>query len=88
MATKEIRLQQLMEHTDHWSHVKNAAYEGKVVKVLVDGPSKKNKEVYSGYTETNKLINFAGEGLKTGDIVDVLVTKAKSWSLDGELIKK
>lgn len=88
MVTKEKRLQILMEHTNHWSHIKNEAYAGKVVKVLVDGPSKKNKDVYCGYSETNKLINFTGEGVQVGDIVDVLITEAKSWSLDGELVRK
>lgn len=87
MSVKERRLQELMEHTNHWAKEKNKAYEGQIVQVLVDGPSKKNKDVYCGYSQTNKLVNFTGENIKVGDLVDVKITKAKSWSLDGEAIK-
>lgn len=87
MEEKEKRLQILMEHTNHWAKVKNEAYLGKTLKVLVDGPSKKNENVYCGYSETNKLVNFIGENIHVGDIVDVKITATKSWSLDGEAIK-
>ncbi len=87
MEVKEERLQILMQHTNHWAKVKNEAYLGKVIKVLVDGPSKKNKNVFSGHSETNKLVNFTGENIQVGDIVDVKITNTKSWSLDGEAIK-
>lgn len=87
MEEKESRLQELMEHTNHWARVKNEAYEGKVVEVLVDGISKKNVNVWCGYTKTNKLVNFIGENIHVGDLVNVKITAAKSWSLDGEAIK-
>ena len=63
----------------------NKKLEGKTLKVLVEGVSEK-KDMYYGYSETNKLINFVGEGVKPGDIVDVKITAAKTWSLDGELV--
>ena len=66
--------------------VKNEAYLGKVVKVLVDGASKKKANVWSGYTETNKLVNFTGEHVTAGDIVKVKITACKTFSLDGEQI--
>ena len=84
---KERRLQILMEHTNHWAKEKNLNYVGKIVQVLVDGPSKKNPNVYSGYSQTNKLVNFTGDNIQIGDLVDVKITEAKSWSLDGEAIK-
>ena len=87
MEEKESRLQELMEHTNHWARVKNEAYKGKVVEVLVDGISKKNENVWCGYTKTNKLVNFIGENIHVGDLVNVKITAAKSWSLDGEAIK-
>ena len=61
----------------------NLKLVGKTVKVLVDGPSEK-KGLLCGYTETNKLINFIGDSSKIGQIVDVEVTSAKTWSLDGK----
>ena len=55
----------------------------RTVTVLVDGPSKKDKNVYSGYTDTQKLVNFKGENLQAGDFVEVKILDAKTFSLDG-----
>ena len=86
MEDKERRLQTLMKHTNHWAKVKNEAYKGQIVEVLVDGPSKKNPNVFSGYTPQNKLVNFTGENIHCGDIIRVEITEAKSFSLDGKAI--
>ena len=86
MEDKERRLQTLMKHTNHWAKVKNEAYKGQIVEVLVDGPSKKNPNVFSGYTPQNKLVNFTGENIHCGDIIKVEITEAKSFSLDGKAI--
>ena len=87
MEDKERRLQTLMKHTNHWAKEKNKAYEGQIVEVLVDGPSKKNPNVFSGYTPQNKLVNFTGENIQSGTIVDVEIIEAKSFSLDGIALK-
>ena len=52
--------------------------------MLLEGVSSK-KDMYYGYTKTNKLVNFTGTGKKVGDIVSVEITEAKTWSLDGKL---
>ena len=62
----------------------NKRHVGKVEKVLVEGKSQK-KDMYFGYSEGNKLINFTGKEVKEGEIVLVKITDAKTWSLDGEL---
>ena len=57
--------------------------ENTIVKVLVQGRSEKdNKKVY-GYTETMKLVNINGSEDLIGQIVDVKIVEAKSFSLDG-----
>lgn len=61
----------------------NQRFEKQVVKVLVEGHSKNKKDVLSGYTENNKLVNFKGDDSLIGHIVDVYIEKAKTWSLDG-----
>ena len=44
--------------------------------------------MYFGYTDTNKLINFsASREVQLGEIVNVKVLQAKTWSLDGELVE-
>ncbi|MGI6782048.1 MAG: tRNA (N6-isopentenyl adenosine(37)-C2)-methylthiotransferase MiaB [Acholeplasmataceae bacterium] len=64
----------------------NLRFLDEIVEVLVDGPSEKNEEVLAGYTPHNKLINFKGPKSLVGKIVKVKVTKALTWSLEGELI--
>lgn len=83
---KQERLARLNELVAKYALKNNQAYEGKIVKVLVDGASKKNKEVYSGYTETNKLVNFVAKNAAPGDFVDVKITECKTWSLNGEQV--
>ncbi|SJZ78494.1 tRNA (N6-isopentenyl adenosine(37)-C2)-methylthiotransferase MiaB [Anaerorhabdus furcosa] len=85
---KSERLQRLNEKVGQYSNMNNQKYVGKEVKVLVDGLSKKNDQVYSGYSEENKLINFTGENIHEGDIVRVKITDVKSWSLNGEAIEE
>ncbi len=85
---KQRRLSILNEKVDYYAKMKNEAYLNKTVKVLVDGFSKKNKEVYSGYTDTNKLVNFTADQVEIGAIVDVLITEAKTWSLNGRRVSR
>ncbi len=86
LEVKQRRLQELNDKWNHYAKEKNEAYLGKTVKVLVDGASKKNHEVYSGYTDTNKLVNFKVKNAKPGEIVTVKITACKTFSLDGEQI--
>ncbi len=81
---KENRLQRLNEVVNHYFLENNKKLVGKTVKVLTEGVSDK-KNMYYGYTDTNKLVNFTGDNVKVGDIVDVVITDSKTWSLDGKL---
>lgn len=83
---KQQRLQTLNAKTNGYARIRNEAYAGTIVKVLVDGPSKKNPEMLSGYTETNKLVNFAGKEIQAGDIVQVRIDEVRTWSMLGTLI--
>lgn len=83
---KSERLQRLNKLVTKYAKENNEKYLNKVVKVLVDGPSKKNKDVFSGYSESNKLVNFIPKKAKIGDIVKVKITETKSYSLNGEEI--
>ena len=83
LEEKEERLHRLNELVNKYFLESNQKLVGKTVKVLVDGESEK-KGLLCGYTETNKLINFEGDISKIGEIVDVEVTSAKTWSLDGK----
>lgn len=83
---KSERLSRLNQAVSKWGKLHNTEYIGKTVKVLAEGPSKKNGKIWSGYTETMKLVNFEPSEAKAGDIVSVKILDAKSWTLDGKQV--
>ncbi len=85
-AVKKDRLLRLMELQDPISLAINQALVGKVEQILVEGLSKNNDQVYSGRTEGNKLVSFAGTQDMVGKILPVKITDAKTWSLTGEVL--
>jgi tRNA-2-methylthio-N6-dimethylallyladenosine synthase len=86
MEVKKERLLRLNELWNALAAKRSKTKQDTTVKVLVDGFSKKNKEVYAGYTEDNKTVNFTSPvALEPGMIVPVHITDAKTFSLDGQL---
>ena len=83
---KKSRLMRLNEKVAYYANMNAQKYQDQIVEVLVDGPSKKNKEVMCGYSREYKVVNFIGD-CKEGDIVQVKITKANSFSLNGEMVK-
>lgn len=83
IETKEKRLNILNEVVNKYFLENNQKLVGKKVKVLVEKESEK-PGMLCGYTDTNKLINFIGDKKLIGKILDVEVTEAKTWSLDGK----
>ena len=86
LPEKEDRLHRLNEIINNYSLESNKKMEGKTYKVLVEGDSIKEDELF-GYTETSKLVNFTGSRNLIGKIVDVKITSSKSFSLDGEVVE-
>ncbi|RKQ37552.1 tRNA (N6-isopentenyl adenosine(37)-C2)-methylthiotransferase MiaB [Oceanobacillus halophilus] len=84
---KKQRLYRLNELVNKQSAESMKQYKDKVVKVLVEGESKKDPDVLAGYTEKNKLVNFKGPKSAIGKIVDVKITETKTWSLDGTMVE-
>ena len=83
---KRNRLKELNQKVAHYALINNKNLIGSTQLVLVDGPSKKDENVYSGYTEGNKLVNFVPKNAKTGMIVQVKIISANTWTLKGEEI--
>ena len=86
LEEKEERLHILNELVNKYSLENNKKYEGKVVEVLVTGPSDKGEDKVCGYTDTMKLVNIIGSKDLIGKIVKVKITEAKSFSLDGGVV--
>ena len=85
MATKEERLHKLNELVNSYSLAANKKYVGKTVPVLIEGISEKDSNKVFGYTDTMKLVNISNAQDYIGQIVDVTITDAKSFSLDSEI---
>lgn len=83
LKVKEERLHRLNEVINKYSLEVNERYIGKTVKVLINGISEKGNNKVCGYTETMKLVNVEGSQNLIGQIVDVEITEAKSFSLNG-----
>ena len=82
---KEDRLHRLNELINKYSLEKNREYVSKNVSVLIEGKSDK-EGILMGYTDTMKLVNVVGSESDIGKIVNVKITDAKTWSLNGEVI--
>ena len=74
------------ELAEEYAKEANNKYLNKVVKVLIEGPSDKGGKMM-GYTDTMKLVNVDCDPKYLGEIVDVVITDIKTWSMEG-VIKK
>ena len=75
----------LLEVQNEISKSKNDEYVGRIERVLVDGPSKNDENMLSGRTDSSKVVNFKGDKSLSGKYVNVKITQAHTWSLNGEL---
>ena len=83
---KHDRFNRLVEAVNKSVAKKNKECEGKVLEVLVEGPSKNDETKLTGRTRNGKLVNFAGSKDLIGKLVSVKIVKAQSFSLVGELV--
>lgn len=64
----------------------NRSLEGKITEVLVEGPSKTNRQKMAGRTRTNQIVIFSGREDLIGKEINVRITEAKTFSLFGEIV--
>ncbi len=82
---QQRRFQRLLDEQTPICKMKNQAYQGKVVKVFAENISKTDPEMISGHTQSGKKVDFKASPDCLGKIVDVEITKAKTWFLQGEM---
>lgn len=83
---KKERLQRLITLQNEASKSTGEVYLGKTVKILVEGESRKNKEMLTGRTSTNKVVIFKGGVELAGTFVNVKINTCKTWTLYGDLV--
>ncbi|MEB2313511.1 MAG: MiaB/RimO family radical SAM methylthiotransferase [Sorangiineae bacterium] len=82
-AEKSARLAELFEVSERLRREHLARLVGKTEWVLVEGPGKQGG--FSGRTEQNEIVHFGAQGDPTGELVEVVITRAFDHSLEGEL---
>ena len=65
----------------------NEKYIGMTLEVLVEGKSKTNKDILTGYSPQQKVVNFTGNA-KPGEIIKVKILSASRFSLNGEQLNE
>lgn len=76
----------LLEVQNEISKRKNDAYVGRVEEVLVEGESAKDSDVLAGRCPGSQIVNFKGGRELIGKYVNVKITEAMTWSLNGILV--
>lgn len=83
---KLSRLQHLQAEIEAYASQLSQSIVGSRQKILVEGPSKKNADEFSGRTENNRVVNFAGNARLIGKLIEVEITQAHPHSLRGEVL--
>lgn len=87
-STKSMRFAELVKHLEKWIEIDSNKYIGGTYKVLVDGVSKTDETMLSGYTESNKLVHFKGDTSLIGKIINVKIKESHTYSLIGEIVNE
>ena len=83
---KHERFDRLKKIAEEIIEQKNKKYIGTIQNVLVEGKSKTNEKIYTGRTETNKVVNFEGNDGMLGKILPLQIISEHMWYLKGKQI--
>jgi len=81
---REERNQRLLETVNEIGARKYENFIGRQTQILVEGPSKKNAARMSGRTRCNKIVLFEGSERHRGQIMDLKIARAGSFTLYGD----
>ena len=83
---KHKRFNRLKELVEAQIEDNNKKYIGTIQKVFVEGKSKTNDKVFTGRTETNKVVNFEGTNDMIGKILNMKILSEHMWYLKGKVV--
>ncbi|MDR0202433.1 MAG: tRNA (N6-isopentenyl adenosine(37)-C2)-methylthiotransferase MiaB [Delftia acidovorans] len=87
----EVKLRRLQElQAVINNNIKDISDErvGTVQRLLVEGLSKRDGSELMGRTECNRVVNFPGNERLIGQMIDVKVTEARTFTLRGEVVTR
>ena len=80
----EARHAQLLALINETAEAKHKVCEGRVLQILVEGPSRKNAARLEGRTRSNKIVIFDGSERHIGQVMDVRIVRAAPFTLYGD----
>jgi tRNA-2-methylthio-N6-dimethylallyladenosine synthase len=83
-SIREERNQRLLATVNEIGKRKYGTFVGRQTQILVEGPSKKNAARMSGRTRCGKIVVFDGSARHRGQLMDVKITRAGSFTLYGD----
>lgn len=89
---KVERLREINALVEQTARQRNERYPGRIEQVLAEGINPKDPTQLMGRTRTNRLTFFDAKGSQShiyepGDLVDVLINKARAFSLSGTPVR-
>lgn len=84
---KQRHFDRLTEVANRISGEKHKEYEGKTLRVLVDGETGRDEYNLSSRTNGGRLVHLKGDKALIGRFVDVKITASNTWALYGEEVK-
>ena len=84
-AEKTARFLALEELQESLQQRVYGGYVGRTVSVLAERESARSSEDMTGHSTCHKVVNFRARQTQPGEIVNVLISEAKPYSLYGEL---
>ncbi len=84
-ADKQKHFDRLMDVSNRISGEKHKEYEGKTVKVLVDGETGKDEYNLSSRTNGGRLVHLKGDTALIGQFINVKIVDSNTWALYGEI---
>ncbi len=84
LKIREVRNHRLLETVNAIGKRKYDAFVGQQTQILVEGPSRKNPARMTGRTRCNKIVVFEGSERHHGQLLDVKIIRAGSFTLYGD----
>ena len=86
-ADKQKHFDRLMDVSNRISGEKHKEYEGKTVRVLVDGETGREEYNLSSRTNGGRLVHLHGDKSLIGQFVNVKIVSSNTWALYGKIEK-
>ncbi len=85
---KAARLNEINDMQSVLARELNEGYVGRELEILIDAQAPKGDGLFQGRTMSDKVVIISGTSDDLGKYINVKITRASHWSLEGERIEK